>query len=71
MSKTPKFINANRRGFMQKSAVIGGAAVAGTAVAAGNTDPVQPAGVEKTDTTDHAGYQLTDRVREYYRKARF
>jgi len=68
MSKKTRFIDANRRGFMQKSAVIGGAAVSGAAVTGVQAD----AGVtpEKASPAS-AGYQLTDKVREYYRKARF
>ena len=68
MSKKTRFINANRRGFMQKSAVIGGAAVTAATVTGVQAETVTE---EKKLAPTSAGYQLTDRVREYYQKARF
>jgi len=72
MTKQPRFINADRRRFIQKTSVVGGAAVAGAAVLNAQAD----SGDDTTDVltervSEHAGYQLTDRVKEYYRKARF
>jgi len=69
MSKKTKLIDAKRRGFMQGSAVVGAAAATGVATAdALDTDVQVPV---KKDTSKHAGYRVTDRVREYYAKARF
>ena len=66
--KTPKFINSHRRKFMQSSAVASAAAVSGVTLSGGATaaesaEPVQPTG--------DAGYKVTDRVRQYYKMARF
>ena len=69
MNKKPKMIDAKRRGFLQGSAIAGTAAATGVASAdlleAAALDPI------KKDTSKHAGYRVTDRVREYYAKARF
>lgn len=64
----PRYINNTRRKFMKSSAVAGAAAasgvtISGAAAAAEGAEPVQ-------ETAD-AGYELTDRVRQYYRMARF
>jgi nitrous oxide reductase len=68
MSNESKFINAKRRGFLQGSAVATGAAATG-AVSAESFTPVAP--LETTQTSKHAGYKKTDKVRTYYSKARF
>jgi len=69
MSKKTKLIDAKRRGFLQGSAVVGTAAATGVASAdALKPDAELPL---KKDTSKHAGYRVTDRVREYYAKARF
>ena len=68
-NKNPKMIDAKRRGFLQGSAAVGTAAATGVASAdLIETDVVKSV---KKDTSKHAGYRLTDRVREYYAKARF
>ncbi|MBX2823102.1 MAG: twin-arginine translocation signal domain-containing protein [Gammaproteobacteria bacterium] len=74
MKKQPQFINADRRRFVQKTTVASGAAVAGVAVIdaqAGSQDNLDVRDMAGDKTQAHAGYQLTDRVKEYYRKARF
>lgn len=68
MSKETKFINAKRRGFLQGTAVATGAAATGAVSAETLT---APAPIEVTDTSKHAGYKKTDKVRTYYAKARF
>ncbi len=64
----PTFINARRRGFLQSAAVVSaGASVgAGAAVAGELTQAAEPT----TESLKHRGYQETEHVREYYRKAR-
>ena len=70
MSKKHNFIDAKRRGLMQSSILVSGAAVAATKVADAGTlklpDTVLPESEKKS-----VGYRETDQVREYYRKARF
>jgi nitrous oxide reductase len=68
MKKKPKMINAKRRGFLQGSAIAGAAAATGAASA--DVLEAQPEST-KPDTSKHAGYRVTDRVRTYYAKARF
>jgi len=66
-----RFIDAKRRGFIQGSAVLTATAATGAAsiaTAATESQVVEP--VTKT-TEEHAGYQETDRIRQYYLKARF
>ncbi len=73
MSKKTKFIDTKRRGFLQGSALLtataatGGAAVANAAAKPAELLPV-------TDDIDprsaDAGYEETEKVREYYRRAR-
>jgi len=66
--KETKYINAKRRGFLQGSAVAGGAIATG-AVNASTTEIVES--VEPAKPTGHAGYRVTDKVRRYYQRARF
>ena len=68
-SEKTGFINAQRRGFMQRSALVGGVAASGGIVA--NAQASTRLETPKVETSEHAGYQLTDKVKEYYRKARF
>lgn len=68
MKKKPKMINAKRRGFLQGSALAGAAAATGAASADVLEVQAEPS---KQDTSKHAGYRVTDRVRKYYAKARF
>ncbi len=67
--KETRFIDAKRRGFMQRSVIVGGVAATGAvSVEAQAEELLTPeTDVQKTS----AGYQLTDKVKEYYRKARF
>lgn len=66
----PKFIDARRRGFLQGAAVVTGAAATGAVGAA--VEPATPAEpVTTDDRSGDAGYRLTDKVREYYARARF
>lgn len=64
----PRFINAGRRGFMQGAAVAGGVAASGVAQSAETI--IEPA-PETPEPAKRKGYQLTDHVRKYYRRARF
>ncbi|MFK7995489.1 MAG: twin-arginine translocation signal domain-containing protein [Granulosicoccus sp.] len=67
-TKKPAFINANRRGFLQGAAVAGGVAATGVAAAADSVDvPVD----QMAKTVEGKGYELTDHVRKYYKRARF
>lgn len=68
MNKT-RFINAKRRSFMQRSVIVGSAAATG-AVAVETQAEETPASQAPNQKVS-AGYQLTDKVKEYYRKARF
>ncbi len=73
MSKKHKFIDAKRRGFLQGSAVLTATAATGGVTAA--TKPAELLPEAGTETLDNprsadAGYTETDKVREYYRKAR-
>lgn len=72
MKKETKFINADRRRFMRNTTVVSGAVAAGVAVSNAQAQPDEQADAALViDTDKHAGYQLTDRVKEYYKKARF
>jgi len=68
MSKSTKYINAKRRGFLQGSVVAGGAVATGVATAATDETAEKPQTVQPEG---HAGYKLTDKVRRYYQRARF
>ena len=70
-TKNTRYIDAKRRGFIQGSAVLTATAATGAAsmaTAATESEVVEP--VAET-TEGHAGYKETDRVRQYYLKARF
>lgn len=70
MSNKKKLINARRRTFLQSSALLTAASAGATsAVASVDTagDVQQPA----EELKGSAGYQETDRVRRYYKMARF
>ncbi len=72
MKKETKFINADRRRFMRNTTVVSGAVAAGVAVSNAQAQTEEQGdGAVIVDTGDHAGYQLTDRVKENYKKARF
>lgn len=64
-----KFIDASRRDFMRRSAIVGGAAAGGGVTIAAQAQPTEIEAI--TQPAKHAGYRLTDQVKEYYRKARF
>lgn len=68
-SDKPRFINASRRGFLQGAAVASGAAAAGGAAAATLTDDVDDHAVP--EVKPNKGYELTDHIRKYYKRARF
>ena len=72
MNKKHKFIDSKRRGFLQGSAVLTATAVAGgTTAANAATESAKELLPEAGDARSaDAGYRETDRVREYYRKAR-
>jgi len=63
----PKFINSRRRGFLQSAAVV--SAGAGVGVGTASADELPGIEVEEPDKA-HKGYEETDHVRDYYRKAR-
>lgn len=65
----PAFINANRRGFLQGAAVASGAAATGVATAVASTDTVLDNATDMT--AESKGYELTDHIRKYYKRARF
>ena len=67
--KAPAFINANRRGFLQGAAVAGGAAATGVATSVASSDVEVEAIVD--DNADSKGYELTDHIKKYYKRARF
>ena len=67
--KETRFINAKRRGFMQRSVIVGGAAATGVVAVETQAEEVLSPTLAEQKTS--AGYQLTDKVKEYYRKARF
>ena len=72
MAKKHKFIDARRRTFLQGSAVLTATAVSGAASAATTPAIVEPEqAVTDSDNKTHAGYRETDKVRQYYSKARF
>lgn len=71
MKKETKFINADRRRFMRNTTVVSGAVAAGVAVSGAQAQSEDLSEAVIVDTKEHAGYQLTDRVKEYYKKARF
>lgn len=66
--KTPKFIDAKRRGFMQGATVASAAAVAGVASTAADAIEIEPVAAKKISGDR---YQESDYVRAYYRNARF
>lgn len=63
----PAFINANRRGFLQGAAVASGVAASGM-VAAADVDVVTE---KPAEVINGKGYELTDHVKTYYKRARF
>ncbi len=68
MSKPTKFINAKRRGFLQGSVAAGAAAATGAASANTLAPEIE---VEVNAAGKHAGYKETEKVRRYYKAARF
>lgn len=67
-SEKTRFINAGRRGFLQGAAVAGGSVAAGSAVA--STADIA-AEEPPTTATETKGYELTDHIKKYYKRARF
>lgn len=63
-----KFINANRRGFLQGAAIAGGAAASGVVAAADVADV--SSGTSELPSNGK-GYEETDHVKKYYQRARF
>lgn len=62
------FINAKRRGFLQGAAVASGAVATGAAVAA--TDAADSVEIAEAQVKA-SGYQVTDHIKKYYKRARF
>ncbi|MFK8082431.1 MAG: twin-arginine translocation signal domain-containing protein [Granulosicoccus sp.] len=67
-AKKPAFINANRRGFMQGAALASGVAATGVTVAA---DSPEVQADQAGQPVNGKGYELTDHIRKYYKRARF
>lgn len=68
----PTFINAKRRGFLQGAVVAGG--VTATAVSTSAIATEQTAGIvepQQKPQTHGKGYELTEHVKKYYKRARF
>ena len=71
-SKKNRFINANRRGFLQGAAVAGGVAATGAATTSTAQSTAQ--GIQEDQQPEvkaQKGYELTDHIRKYYKRARF
>ncbi|MBX2885383.1 MAG: twin-arginine translocation signal domain-containing protein [Granulosicoccus sp.] len=68
-SNKPRFIDSKRRGFLQGATVAGGAVAAGGSLAntPGRELLTEPVPVAKQSK----GYELTDHVKKYYKRARF
>ncbi len=67
-TKTPRFINARRRGFLQGAAVAGGAVATGAVVA---SDVVEPIAAPDHPAKKNKGYERNEYVSRYYARARF
>ena len=67
-TKSPKFIDAKRRGFMQGASVAGVAAATGVVSSTASATDVAP--LPETGK-DNVRYKESDYVRAYYRNARF
>ena len=67
-SNEARFINANRRGFLQGAAVASGVAATGVASAA---NPTSELPVEPETPVGNKGYEPTEYVKKYYQRARF
>lgn len=65
----PAFINANRRGFLQGAAVASGAAATGVATTVASSEVAVDTPIDVK--ADAKGYELTDHIRKYYKRARF
>lgn len=59
-----------RRGFLRNSALIGGAAAAGSLVGQASAGVEEPTRA-RSDTGRKQGYHETPHIRKYYDKARF
>ncbi len=70
MSNKHDYIDAKRRGFIQSSVLVTGAAAAGTASVKASAAELATPDLE-AETKQHLGYRETDNVRKYYQKARF
>lgn len=71
-SKEPRYIDAGRRVFMQGAAVTGVTAATGATALAGDVmsadvDPLEQPGSK----VGESGYQRTEHVQKYYKRARF
>ncbi|MFK7860120.1 MAG: twin-arginine translocation signal domain-containing protein [Granulosicoccus sp.] len=67
-SSKPTFIDANRRGFLQGAAIASGVAATGVASA---TDALEAPTDRVEASAQGKGYELTDHVKKYYKRARF
>lgn len=68
--KTPAFINAKRRGFLQGAAVASSAVASGAATA-GAGEAIEAVEVVAEPTAGKKGYERTEHVSRYYSRARF
>ena len=67
-TKTPRFINAKRRGFLQGAAVAGGAVAGGVAAA---SETLTPEAAPELPVVESKGYKRNEYVSRYYARARF
>lgn len=70
MTSKGKGDTMTRRGFLRNSALIGGAAAAGSLVGQASAGVEQPTRA-RSGTGRKQGYHETPHIREYYDKARF
>lgn len=68
MTSKVKLDTVTRRGFLRNSAIIGGAAAAGTLAGAASGHVEETAAARGTGKKQ--GYRETPHIREYYEKAR-
>lgn len=71
MSKKQKLINARRRTFLQSSALLTAASAGAATSAVASTSSAENLQQPAEEIKASAGYQETDRIRRYYKMARF
>ncbi len=71
MSNKQKLINARRRTFLQSSALLTAASAGAATTAVASTTSTENLQQPADEIKGSAGYKETDRVRRYYKMARF